>query len=197
MVKVFSKQEKFEMKNVSIIILLVIGVCFLFFDQSQAFYQWEDENGVVHYGDAPPDSVDDVIENAETGVASDLIETEKSLPQAMPENPDSLPEEKYPVPPPPEDIKEVIGTFTLDPHTRKEISFVAFEPVRIGFTTDITEETVAKCKNSGAGIKDRYSGEESISPYGGSCVFKPKNRYIKFYVGNSEDFPIKIKVFKY
>lgn len=192
MVKV-SKQEKFEMKKVSIIILLVIGVCFLFFDQSQAFYQWEDENGVIHYGDAPPDTV---IESTETEVASDLIETEKPLPQAMPENPDRMPEVKYPVPPPPEDIKEIIDTFTLAPYTRKEISFVSFEPVKIGFTTDITEETVGRCKNSGAGIKDMYSTEEAISPYGGSCEFKPKNGYIKFYVGNSEDFPIEIKVFK-
>jgi hypothetical protein len=184
------------MKNVSIIFLLVISVCFLFLDQSPAFYQWEDENGIIHYGDAPPESVDTAIEDTETGAASDLAGPEKSLPQAVPENTDKLPEEKHRVSPVPEEIQEVIDTFTLAPHTRKEISFVSFEPVKIGFTTDITEETVVQCKNSGAGIKDRYSGAEAISPYGGSCEFKPKNGYIKFYVGNLEDFPITIKVFK-
>lgn len=184
------------MKNVSIIVLLVISACVLFSGQSQAFYQWEDENGVIHYGDAPPESADGVIDNTETGAASDQVEPEISLPEAMPENSDSLSEEKYPAPPLPGDIKEMIDTFTLAPHTRKEISFVSFEPVKVGFTTDITEETVDQCKNSGAGIKDMYSNEEAISPYGGSCEFKSKNGYIKFVVGNLEDFPITIKVFK-
>jgi hypothetical protein len=194
--KVSFRQEKFVMKNILIIVLLATSVCVLFTGQSQGFYQWEDENGVIHYGDAPPDSADNAIENAGTGAASELPEPEKSLPQAMPEEPDRLPEAKYPVPPKPEDIKEMIDTFSLAPHTRKEISFVSFEPVRIGFITDITEETVGQCKNSGAGIKDMYSNEEAISPYGGSCEFKSKNGYIKFVVGNLEDFPIKIKVFK-
>jgi hypothetical protein len=184
------------MKNVSIIVLLTISICVLFSEQSQAFYQWEDENGVTHYGDAPTDSAGEVIDNTESGAASELAEPEQSLPQDMPEDLDSLSEEKYPVPPKPEDIKEVIETFTLAPYSRKEISFVSFEPVTIGFTTDITEATAGLCKNSGAGIKDMYSNEEAISPYGGSCEFKPKNGYIKFYVGNSEDFPIEIKVFK-
>ncbi len=185
------------MKKDLIIVLLVISVCFLVFDQCQAFYQWEDENGVVHYGDAPPDCVDNAIEKTETGAVKDPSDSEKSLPQAGPEEQDRLPEEKQPFPQAPKDIKEVIDTLTLAPHTREEISFVAFEPVKIGFTTDITPETLAQCKNSGAGIKDRYSGAEAISPYGGSCEFKPKNGYIKFYVGNLEDFPITIKVFKH
>lgn len=184
------------MKNVSIIVLLIISVCFLFLDQSLAFYQWEDENGVVHYGDTPPDSVDNAIETTENGAASDSVQPEESLSPPMPENPDKLPGGQHPVPPPPENIKEVIDTFTLAPNTREEITFAAFEPVKIGFITDITEETAVLCKNSGAGIKDRYSGEEAISPYGGSCEFKPKNGYIKFYVGNLEDFPITVKVFK-
>ena len=177
-------------------VLLVLSACFFVFDQSQAFYQWEDENGVVHYGDAPPDSVDNAIEKTETGVATDPPDPEKSLLQAVPEAQNRLPDYHQPIPQTPEDIKEVIDTLTLAPHTREEISFVSFEPVKIGFTTDITPETVARCKNSGAGIKDRYSGAEAISPYGGSCEFKPKNGYIKFYVGNLEDFPITIKVFK-
>ncbi len=184
------------MKNVSGHRVFCHHVCVLFSGQSQAFYQWEDENGVVHYGDAPPESADGVIENTETGAASEQAEPERSLPQAMPEELNRLPEEKEPAPPKPEDIKEMIDTFTLAPHTRKEISFVSFEPVKIGFITDITEETVVQCKNSGAGIKDMYSNEEAISPYGGSCVFKSKNGYIKFIVGNLEDFPITIKVFK-
>jgi len=184
------------MKNASIIVLLAITVCFLFFDQSPAFYQWEDENGVVHFGDAPPGDVDNAIEKSENGSAPDSVQSEKPLPPPMPDKPDNLPGGKHPAPQSPEDIKEIIDTFTLSPHTKKEISFAAFAPAKIGFKTDITPETAVRCKNSGAGIKDRYSGEEVISPYGGSCEFIPKNGYIKFYVGNLEDFSIKITVFK-
>lgn len=184
------------MKKDLIIVLLVISFCFFVFDYCQAFYQWTDENGVVHYGDAPPEGVDNAIEKTETGAVIDPHDSEKSLPAAGMEELDSLPEAKNPAPQVPIDIKEVIGTLTLAPHSREEISFVAFEPVKIGFTTDITPETVAQCKNSGAGIKDRYSSVEAISPYAGSCEFKPKDGYIKFYVGNLENFPITIKVFK-
>ncbi len=184
------------MKNHLIIALLAIAVCFLFFDQSPAFYQWEDEKGVVHFGDAPPDGVDDAIEKAENGGGPDSVKLEKSPPPTRPDHLDRLHNGKHQLPQPPDEKKEVIDTFTLLPHTKKEISFVAFVPAKIGFKTDITEETVKLCKNSGAGIKDRYSGEEVISPYGGSCEFKPQNGYIKFYVGNLEDFPIKIEVFK-
>ncbi len=185
------------MQKNMIIIVLAVAVGFLFFNQSPAFYQWTDESGVVHYGDAPPDDVDNAVDKSENMTGPDSMKSEEPEPPPVPDKPDNLQKEEKPAPLQPEDMKDVIDTFTLQPHTKKEISFVAFAPVKIGFMTDLTPETAALCKNSGAGIKDRYSGKEAISPYGGSCEFEPQNGYIKFDVGNLEDFPIKVTVFKH
>lgn len=184
------------MRKDIIIVLLTAVVCCLLFGTSQAFYQWEDENGIIHFGDSPPDGVGNAIEMHENGAKPDFVAPGESVPVSVTDHSEKLHGKKHQAPPSPEEIKEVIDTFTLAPHTKKEISFVAFAPAKVGFKTDMTAETAAKCKNSGAGIKDRYSGDEAISPYGGSCEFKPQNGYIKFYVGNLEDFPIKITVFK-
>ena len=185
------------MKNVWMIILVIITVCFVFSGQSPAFYQWEDENGVVHFGDAPSEDADNIIEKTDHGNPADSITSEEPLSTPMPQKQDKITEEKYQGPELPADIQKIIETVTLDPHTKKQISFAAFSPVKIGFKTDITPETVEKCKNSGAGMKDSRSGKEVISPYGGSFELEPNNGYIKFFVGNLEDFPIKITVFRY
>jgi len=185
------------MKHVWMIILVTISVCFVLLDQCPAFYQWEDENGVVHFGDAPSEGAENIIEKTDAGNPADAVTSEEPLPSAVPREKEEITEEKYPGPGLPADIQKIIETVTLAPHTKKQISFAAFSPVKVGFRTDITPETVKQCQNSGAGIKDTNSGKEVISPYGGSFELAPHNGYVKFFVGNLEDFPIEITVFKY